>query len=54
MKKSNKSWIRQLSESYVRHTLNEQSSNHELIKKYFETHPYVQNGTFNLKQIHIF
>lgn len=34
MKKSNKSWIRQLSESYVRHTLNEQSDNHQKIKDF--------------------
>jgi len=34
MKKNNKSWIRQLSESYVRHTLNEQSDNHQKIKDF--------------------
>jgi len=59
MKKSNKSWIRQLSESYIHQALNmnesfdwEKASNHELIKKYFKTHPYVENGTFSLKKIH--
>jgi hypothetical protein len=31
MKKNNKSWIRQLSESYIRQTLNEESDLHQVI-----------------------
>lgn len=35
MKRNNKSWIRQLSESYVRYALNEQSDTHQKIKDFF-------------------
>ena len=52
MKKSNKSWIRQLSESYVRHALNEQSDRHQKIKDFFATHPLTKDyGIFNSEKI---
>jgi len=52
MKKSNKSWIRQLSESYVRHSLNEQSDTHQQIKDFFANHPFTtEHGIFNSQKI---
>ena len=52
MKKSNKSWIRQLSESYFRRALNEQSDRHQKIKDFFATHPLTKDyGIFNSEKI---
>jgi hypothetical protein len=51
MKNNNKSWIRQLSESYIRKTLNESNDAHERIKGFFDRHELSRRGILDAKEI---